>query len=81
MCGEHGYCTYQDGKCLLASDEDCAQTEACRVRGECSFEVNKDASGYLPDTRCVVGSNEDCRKSERCKKHRMCWKRKDKCEK
>ena len=81
MCAEHGYCTYRDGKCMLASDEDCAGTEACRVKGQCTFEVNRDASGYLPDAKCVVGSNEDCRQSERCKKHRMCWKRKDKCEK
>lgn len=81
-CAEEDACdfiearTFRQGRCAFipGSDDDCAQSPGCRLRGACSM-VPGDASSDPP--QCSPTEPAHCEASEGCKKDRKCkyWPR------
>ena len=62
-CKAEGKCTADEaGKCIAGSDQDCAASDGCRVKGQCS----------VVDGRCQAKNDADCQKSEGCSKEGKC---------
>lgn len=45
-----GACTAKDGKCIIASDQDCRASSGCLHEGRCSFAFGS----------CIIGKDADC---------------------
>ncbi len=61
QCIEEGHCSWVDGLCWAAQDEDCAHSLGCRD-GNCSAVHNV----------CVVAKDADCQKGSMCRAYGMC---------
>jgi hypothetical protein len=65
-CGQSGWCTAKDGKCIAGSDEDCRSSVGCKEYGWCAAK----------DGECLTTSNEHCRASTAyCKEQGRCVRR------
>jgi len=61
-CSSMGQCFYEDGACVVGSDEDCRQSKICQLDGDCRrFRLN-----------CAPGSAEDCEQSYACRRFGNC---------
>jgi hypothetical protein len=74
QCKRYGACQVDDERnCVVASSDDCAQSEACDEQGRCSA-VERDAKWH-----CVAGSDADCAQSTQCKWDGHCTRRGGRC--
>jgi len=60
-CGQLGFCTEQDARCVAGKDDDCKPTSLCKLSGRCS----------AIDGSCQA-SDEGCAASDNCKKAGYC---------
>ena len=60
-CRYLGGCTSSKGRCIVASDADCEKSEACKLRGECTFS----------NGMCQA-SDAGCAKTQACKLDGKC---------
>ena len=58
--GDRGWACYAD------SEKSCAESVACKERGECHLDLDRDHAS------CVAKTSKDCLGSERCKKEGAC---------
>lgn len=61
-CLEAGYCTHEQGTCVIKRDEDCESASVCKRDGKCTATKGQ----------CVVGDSADCKRSSRCKHKGEC---------
>jgi hypothetical protein len=66
QCQEGGLCTFRNGKCVVATDEDCRRSEVCTGHGRCN---RRDFGAF---GECVGVNPEDCRKSTFCRTLGQC---------
>ncbi len=79
-CSSEGRCTFQGGKCVVASDRDCSEAAVCRDYGRCSavsetvFVPSDDRLRTDTQTRksCQAASDADCARSDTCTKLGRC---------
>ena len=65
-CGQSGWCTAKDGKCVAGRDEDCRASVGCEEFGWC----------VAKNGECMTTSNEHCRDSTvYCKEQGRCTMR------
>lgn len=69
LCKIEGRCTAKEGRCIAASDQDCAQSGNCKGLGPCTAK----------DGVCVVGSDADCKQSTACAEQKFCVQKGNNC--
>src|SRR5262249_11165466 len=68
-CSASGQCSAKDGKCVVATNDDCAKGVACKTAGFCTAK----------NGTCVVGADADCSHSDLCKAQHKCVARNEAC--
>lgn len=68
-CLEAGYCTHEQGSCVVKRDADCESASVCKRDGKCT--ATKGA--------CVVGDTADCKQSKRCTHQGECTFKEGSC--
>jgi len=66
QCEQGGLCTFRNGKCVIASDNDCRRSAQCTNEGKC----NRRDFGEVGE--CVNVNAEDCKKSVFCRTLGQC---------
>ena len=62
-CTKDGKCSVDaKGVCVVSSDKDCSEAEACKLHGKCSAK----------DGECIAEEDSDCKKGDDCQKLAMC---------
>lgn len=61
-CLEAGFCTHDEGSCVVKSNQDCEAASVCKRDGKCKATKGK----------CVAGDAADCQQSSGCKHKGEC---------
>jgi hypothetical protein len=61
-CLEAGFCTHDQGSCVVKSNQDCESASVCKRDGKCKATQGK----------CVAGDSTDCQQSSGCKHKGEC---------